>query len=165
MIAVKAEWTNLDQAFAALEEDCARIIRGISISMWKSILRYTPQYSGGMAASWSYSIGAPVYADRSDQVSISGDAMPYIPHKKGDPEAIEVANRQGVSRSPFKLGDTIYIANGVEHADAVESGDVRLRFVNQPGRPLFRTLALVDARYRFDVRPAAAAQLRRMEFA
>jgi hypothetical protein len=164
VVKVTAEWLNLDEAFASLEAECAQVIRGMSISMWKAILRYTPQFSGGMAASWSYSIGAPVYADRSDQVSVSGDAMPPIFHRKGDPEAIAVANSQGVSRAPFKLGETVYIANGVGHAEAVESGDIRLRFVNMPGRPMMRGLALVSDRYSVDVSRAAAGQLKRLNF-
>lgn len=171
MIEITAEWDNLDTAFAELEKECEEVVRGLTISMWKSILRYTPQYEGRMAASWTYSIGAPVYADRSEMVGAGPDRgfRSFIPYQKGSRPAIEVANQMGTPSQPMRLGDVVYISNGVNHGEGpysqdIEDGNINLRAVNRPGQPVARTLALVQGRYGADISRAAAGQLKRMRF-
>lgn len=169
-------WKGLDAAFAELEAECTEVARGLTVRIWNGILSKTPQYEGRMAASWSYSIGAPEYVDRSALVSPDptgqGDFthLGYYKHGvdpiyKGHPVAIGVANstNQGKDKA-FKLGDTIYIANGVDHGEgaysgAVEDGNVILRAENLPGAPVSRTLDWASV-YFNDISPQKAMSLK-----
>lgn len=167
MLKVTARIDGLDQAFNELAEELAQVARGLSVVIWNSVLEKTPQYAGRMAASWTYSLGTPVFVDRSKTMSTGlGDVPPgyvtinrltgeeeFIGRRKGDPEAIGIANfaSEGADAG-FKLGMTIWMANGVDHGEGAYSGDVegggvRLRSVNRPGAPVKRTLDAVTTRY------------------
>lgn len=147
-------WTGLDAAFAELEAECTDIVRGLTVKVYNGILSKTPQYLGRMAASWSYSLGAPQFVDRSHLVqppAVKGPSgfIDYGEFKglwRGHPQAIAVAGAANAGKdSGFRLGMTVYISNGVNHgegeyAGAAEDGDVILRAVNRPGAPVSRTL-------------------------
>ena len=81
---------------------------------------------------------------------------------KGDPEAVMYAmlNNTGVPQG-FKLGDTVYFTNSVDHAEDLEEGRITLRAVNMPGRPLHRTLDRVASWYGSDVNPSRAETLKK----
>lgn len=177
-LGVDFEWDedSFEQAFAELEQECTLIIRGLSVLAWNQILQRTPQFAGGMAASWSYSLNTPQFYDRSNMVDPSligaglhnGRWEVTNPLRKGHPAAIEIANDDNVgSELPFKLGDTIYIANGVDHGEGpysadVESGGVRLRAVNLPGAPVQRTMSQIEARWETDMSPQTADMLKQL---
>lgn len=159
------EGASLDAAFAELEAECAQVVRGMTVKMWESILLRTPQYLGRMAASWSYSLNAPQFYDRSQMV----DWDVARPRSRGNLVAVEVANADNVgSELGFKLGDTVWIANGVDHGEGYYSGDVetgaiRLRAVNLPGAPVSRTIDMIHSRYGEDVSPRAAELLKTLK--
>jgi hypothetical protein len=149
------------------------VVRGLTVRTFNGILSKTPQYLGRMAASWTYSIGAPQYIDRSSQVQppavkdISGfiDYGEFTGLWRGHPLAIALANAASANRdSSFKLGDTVYISNGVNHGEGpysqdIEDGNITLRSVNRPGAPVARTLDSIGAMYG-NVSPARAATLK-----
>lgn len=152
-------WTGLDAAFAELEAECTNVVRGLTIQVYNGILSKTPQYLGRMAASWSYSLGSPLYVDRSALVQPPAVKGPsgFIDYGefhglwRGHPQAIAVAAAANAGKDAgFRLGMNVYISNGVNHGEgeysqAVESGEVRLRSVNQPGAPVARTLDTIGA--------------------
>lgn len=154
-------WIGLDQAFAELEAECEDIVRGLSVRVWNGILSKTPQYLGRMTASWTYTLGAPQYVDRSHMVQppATKDIDGFIDYGeftglwRGHPLAIAVANANSANRDAgFKLGMTIYISNGVNHGEgpysqAMEDGEVVLRSVNRPGAPVSRTIDGIGAIY------------------
>jgi alkanesulfonate monooxygenase SsuD/methylene tetrahydromethanopterin reductase-like flavin-dependent oxidoreductase (luciferase family) len=169
MLDVLTKWEGLDEAFAALEAECTAVARGITVSAWKATLRETPQWSGAMAASWTYSINAPVFMDRSSQVP----KLPYSrTYQKGDHPAVAVAAHASAGREmAFKLGDRVFFANGVEqgadgYADQIEEGTMaNLRVVNKPGRPGARAIDEIEARWGLGVEHRAAGQLKNLRIA
>ena len=72
---------------------------------------------------------------------------------RGHPTAIAIANAASSGKdAQFKLGDTVWFANGVNHgegdyAGTVESGEVKLRGVNLPGEPVKRTFDFIGVYY------------------
>ncbi len=168
------DWENLDEAFRELEATCEDVIRGMSIELWNGILSKTPQFHGRMAASWSYSLNTPEFYDRSGQVDAESLKLPSGRYTefgtfkglyRGHPAAIAVANKGSAGRDRgFKLGDVIWIANGVDHGEgpysqAIEDGEVFLRAENRPGAPLRRSVDTLVARYAEDVSPRRAYTL------
>ena len=177
---LECEWDDLDAAFESLEADLVGVVRGISFEIWRGVLLKTPQFLGRMAASWSYSLNVPNYTDRSSQVDTSVTTDERFQHKvkggfgglyRGHPGAIAIANREAEGKaSSLKLGDVIWIANGVDHGEGpysskVEDGGVALRPWNLPGAPVKRTLGQVLAKYSDDVssREAQALKLKTLE--
>jgi len=167
---VKTQWQGLDEAFAALEAECTAIVRGVTVSAWKAVLQATPQFAGGMAASWTYSIGTPVFEDRSHLVPTRAgqDALQFVPYQRGSTPAIAVANSASAGNDArFKLGDRVYFANGADHGEGpysqdVEDGKVELRAVNLPDRPVGRTLDEIESRYGLGISRRAAGQLKNL---
>lgn len=170
------EVTGLDQAFLELENQITDAIRGLSVVAWNRTLEQTPQFFGRAVASWTYSVGAPVFVDRSAAamklVSYNprhyNDDDEFAGRSKGDREAIGIANAANLGHdSDFRLGDTIYFANGADHGEGdyvadIERGEIGLRPVNQPGRMASRALDYVKARWGLGISPAAVAQLQTM---
>lgn len=167
------DWEGLDEAFEALEAECEQIVRGLTVRIWNGILSKTPQYHGRMVASWSYSLNGPEYVDRSEQVEFMGPRKielgnfePSSALYKGHHKAINVANLANTGREMrFKLGDTVYISNGVDHGEGpyselVENGGVHLRAPNLPGAPVARTLDWVEANFGVDIKPYRAEALK-----
>lgn len=154
----RAGWTNLEQAMRELESELTQIVRGLTIYTWNSILSKTPQYYGRMAASWTYRVGStPAFYDRSGEVQsrmgpsreqLEGYDDPGTFHAlwKGHPQAIAIANSHSAGADAgFKLGDTVWITNGVDHGEgpysaAIENGEIRLRMYNMPGTPVKQTV-------------------------
>lgn len=169
MLEVTAEWENLDEAFAELEAECTAVTRGLTVYLWRGILSRTPQFDGRMVASWSYSLGQPNYADRSSEATIRKEAGPTQPFRRGDRPSIDIANRYSSGADlPFRLGDQVFIANGVDHGEGpysvkVEEGGVRLRPMNLPGAPVRRTLDSVSTNFGLDVSQAYAASLKQLK--
>lgn len=166
-------WDNIDEAFAELEAECTEVVRGITVMTWNSILVKTPQYDGRMAASWSYSLNIPQYEDRSKEVEFVGPRkieigklQPSQGLYRGHPVALQVANNANRSSdAAFKLGDTVWISNGVNHGEGpysqdVEDGNIRLRAQNLPGQPVRRTLDMIGLRFDEDVSPRRALTLK-----
>lgn len=168
-------WVDLDKAFAELEAECTDIVRGLTVRVFNGTLSKTPQYLGRMAASWTYSIGAPEFIDRSDLVDAVGGTGVHtelgyyrkgvVPLRRGDPVAIAVANAANAGRDQaFKLGDMVYLSNGVNHGEGaysqdIEDGNIILRAENRPGAPVSRTLDWVGAYYQ-DISPVKARTLK-----
>lgn len=168
------EWEGLDQAFADLEQEVAAVVRGITIEVWNRVLLQTPQYFGRAVASWSYSIGSPMFVDRSKMVPIPKPAgkdmwgiKEYAPgdiKSKGNVEAIHIANTYNFPvPSSFRLGDDVYIANGSDHAALLEKPEIHLRAVNRPGQMVARALNYVTNRYGEGVSPQAAIRLKELK--
>lgn len=156
-------WKELDQAFDELVAECTEITRGLTVRVFNGILSKTPQYLGRMAASWTYSIGEPEFVDRSalvDPVPETKSASGYIDYGqftglwRGHPLAIAIANSANEGRDKsFKLGDIVYLANGVNHGEGaysqdIEDGNIALRAENQPGAPVARTLDWASIYYK-----------------
>lgn len=167
------DWEGLDAAFDELEAELVQVVRGMSVELWNGVLAKTPQFHGRMAASWSYSIDTPHYVDRSDELDFVGPRRVQIGNfepttglYRGHPEAIAVANMANAGRDAgFRLGQTIWLANGVDHGEgpysqAVEDGTVRLRAVNRPGAPVERSADQLVSRYGEDVSAAQAQRLK-----
>jgi hypothetical protein len=170
MLDIGIDVEGLDAAFADLEQECADVIRGMSVELYTSILVKTPQYVGGLAASWSYSLNQPEYVDRSADVGsdvLNGDLESLIGAsrkarglkglRRGHPTAVGVANAANLGReAAFKLGDTIWIANGADHGEGPYSQKIEdappsaLRAVNRPGRMVGRSVDRMLAHYALD---------------
>jgi hypothetical protein len=167
-------WKGLDEAFEALEEECATVIRGISVEMWRFVLGQTPQFYGRMAASWTYSLGQPEFVNRSAEASafyMATDDLEdgVVPMHKGSPAAIAIANAASAGREKdFRLGDTIWFANGVDHGEgsysqALEDGEIHLRAANRPGAPARRAADMAQARYYNQVNPQRVEYLKSLK--
>jgi hypothetical protein len=173
---VTLEWQNLDVAFAELEAELTDVARGITVSAWKHILRLSPQWAGRLVVSWTYNIGSPLYEDRSEHAPemptyTVGDRQVPIPFQMGSRPAIEVANTLNAGKDKaFKLGDTVYISNGVDHgegqyamiAEQLFWKKVHLRYQNLPAQPITYTVDMIGERYSDGVNPAQAGQLRNL---
>lgn len=179
---VKLKWDkpSFDKAFAELEKELTSVVRGMTVMMWNSILIKTPQFYGRMAASWSYSIGSPEYYDRSSMVEhyqIDSPASYYIDREgndqfgglwRGHPAAIAIANDDNIgSDKKFKLGNTVYISNGVDHGEGYYAADVEqinipLRQVNMPSAPLSRTVSMIEAKYGSGISARSAVELKNL---
>jgi len=159
-----AKWVGLDKAFSELRKECEAVSRGLTVSVWKTVLRETPQYSGNMAASWTYSIGTPQASNRPYIRATQGGGwgdQSFQPFKKGDLPAIAKSNdaSEGMEMR-FRLGQKVYITNGAPHAEDVTTGFVDLRAVNWPGRPVDLAMSRVESKYATGITKAAAAQLK-----
>lgn len=149
-----------------LEEEVAAACIGLGIELFESILYRSPQSSGSYAASWTMSLNVPKAVDRRGMVPASEKTMTFnrggpgydltvgIPYSKGDLPAIELAMAASSGiKSAFRLGDTIWISNGVlnEEGEAygmdIESGEMMLRAVNRPGDALARSCDYVIRQY------------------
>lgn len=170
MLEVELAWEpDFEAAFAELEKECADIVRGISVEAFKRVLYQTPQFFGRAVSSWSYSLNAPVFVDRShmvDEAAIESDTANFTiretklgpvrafyglskGHMVGVNNALEMnkGNEQG-----YQLGMTIFFSNGVDHeegpyAAGLEDGSIRLRPINQPGAMASRAFDAMQAKY------------------
>ena len=163
-----ASWEGLDEAFAELEAECANVIRGMTVEIFLHTLQYSPQYFGRYASSWTYKIGSPEFWTNPEFDYVAED-QGYAPiYRKGDYPALASAVKHNLGRdSGFRLGDTVYISNGVDHGEGsyaglIEDGQIKLRAVNQPGRPLGRALDRAATWFANDVNPKHAANLKAM---
>lgn len=172
----KWEGDSLDRAFAELEKECEQIVRGLTVELWRGVLSKTPQMFGRMAASWTYSLNEPHYVDRSRQVpDPEGQKQSALAYSnfgefkglwRGHPVAIAIANAANAGKdAAFRLGDTVWFANGVDHgegpySEAVESGEIRLRKLNRPGQPVARTLDRAHSMYSEGVSAHGGARLK-----
>jgi hypothetical protein len=181
MLGVKTSWKGLDDEFARIERELTATARGVTVSLWKDILKRTPQWSGAMAASWTYSIGSPVTVSRDHLVDqpddVTGedqedgeDTLLFGPKQKGHIEAILIANQASAGAElRFKLGDVVYFGNGVhsdlyggEYAGPLEAGAFKLRGVNMPGRPAALAIRAMTLRYGQGIKKASAGQLKNL---
>lgn len=170
---VELDWDNFDEAFDSLEAELTSIVRGISVEVWNLILVRTPQFEGRMVASYTYSLNKPVFIDRSMEISPVDDegnaAADYRnAFRAGSTTAINLANLENLgAEGKFRLGDTVFISNGVDHGEgpysqAIEDGDITLRSVNRPGRPARRALDSIVARYGVEVAPSRVTYLKNL---
>lgn len=169
-------WVGLDAAFAELEAECTDIIRGVTVRVWNGVLSKTPQFDGRMAASWTYCVNSPQFYDRSSQVDPQGEKLPAHRYRDlggfkglypGQPLALAVANAASAGKDKaYRLGDTVYMTNGVNHGEGaysqdIEDGNIRLRAENQPGAPARRTIDWANA-YFADITPNKARSLKNL---
>lgn len=134
--------------FDMLETQLDEVARGVVITYWNLVLKNSPQYTGAMAASWNFTYGAPVFVDRSNDTPF--DPLHEEPHKKGDPEAIQIANNASrEALNSFKLGEVAYMTNGDPMSEQIEEGTLSppLRSVNRPSHAMMNSLGVIDARY------------------
>ena len=161
-----ANWENLDAAFAELEAECTDIVRGMTVEIFLHTLQYSPQAYGRFVSSWTYEIGRPKYWTNPQFDIDMEDSGQVALSRKGDPEAIFSAMLHNSGKdSGFRLGDTVYISNGVDHgqgsyAGLIEEGQINLRAVNMPGRPLGRAIDRAATWFANDVNPKHAANLK-----
>jgi hypothetical protein len=177
MLSITGQWEGLDQAFAALEEECEAIVRGIAIEAWNYVLRQTPQFFGDAVASWSFSVVTPKFVDRSNLVDHpeptlgeqgadepAGFKFRYDPEEikqKGHSSAIEIANLfVGSTPWTWHLGQEIWFANGVDYSAGLEDGSIRLRAVNRPGQMASRALDNIQTAYGDQVSPRSVNRLK-----
>lgn len=153
---------SFDQAFNELELECEAIVRGLTVRIWDSILAKSPQYHGRFVASWSYQLDSPGPTDRSGEVGMEPGVKAFDRYSVDDKffglyaghgAAINVANAAslGVDKA-FRLGQTVYMTNGVDHGEGpysydIEVGNIHLRAENLPGAPVSRTMDLVENSY------------------
>lgn len=157
MIEAEVTWLDLDGDFAALEDELTRVIQGLTVVAWNSVLSKTPQFYGRAVASWNYSLNAPNYEDRSqaawDRHIPETDKGPFSGLWRGHPVGIAIANANNIGMEiNFHLGDTVYFSNGVDHGEGayaglLETDEIRLRSVNKPGKPVSRTLDWLGQKY------------------
>lgn len=158
-----AKWLGLREAMDELRRECEAVSRGLTVSVWKTVLRETPQYSGNMAASWTYTVGAPIAENRFYANLPKGGWRDeeFHPFKKGDLPAINKSREANAgAEMRFKLGQKVYITNGAPHAEDVTTGFVDLRAVNWPGRPVDLAMSRVEGKYSSGISKSAAAQLK-----
>ena len=85
---------------------------------------------------------------------------------RGHHAAIQIANDANKGKdSAFKLGDLVFLSNGVDHGEGpysqdIEDGAIRLRPVNMPGQPAKRSIDLINARYGDGISTQQASRLR-----
>lgn len=170
---VELDWDNFDEAFDSLEAEITNIVRGITVEVWNLILVRTPQFEGRMVASYTYSLNKPVFIDRSMEISpVDEEGNAAADHRRtfraGSTTAINLANLESLGADgKFRLGDTVFISNGVDHGEgpysqAIEDGDIVLRSVNRPGRPARRALDWIAARYGVEVAPSRVTYLKNL---
>lgn len=170
-------WENLDEAFAKLEFEVTDTVRGLTVELWNKVLKRTPQFYGRMVASWTYTLNPAEVYDRSDYVRVqehdaNTDYMDrfgsFAGFMKGHPEAIAIANAESAQKDrAFKLGDTVWFTNGVDHGEGpyaakVEFGEIHLRAVNIPGNAVARTIDWAKTNFGDDMSPRVAARLREL---
>ena len=174
MLEFKFDQASLEKALQELaEKELAPVVKGLAQEVWNSILIKTPQSFGRLAASWTYSVNVPIITDNSNLVISNEDAKDALQRKKeanlngeeinvglryrGHREAIGIAYRMSAGNAQsFKLGDTIYIANGADHGEGPYSEFIEnihdtnpnwLYYMNRPGAMVRRTMQNVDAKY------------------
>lgn len=163
IFSIDIDWDHeqVDAEFKRFEEDVRLAVSGIAVTLFKTILARSPQYSGSYVASWTMSVGSPVYANRRGWVPMlltmpddeTGEDV-AAPYSKGDRPAIDQAIAESFGFTyKFNLGDTVWIANGVmneegDHYGAeIEALKVNLRAVNRPGDALNRSINSMDYKY------------------
>lgn len=158
---------SIDAAFDALEAECADIIRGMTVEIFLHTLQMSPQYFGRYASSWTYQVGKPELGWTNPEFVYEGEDQGYaMLHRKGDYPALASAIQHNTGRdNAFRLGETVYISNSADHgegpyAQGIENGTVKLRSVNQPGRPLGRAIDRAATWFATSVNPKHAAELK-----
>lgn len=166
MIEIDASWDNLDDAFKGLIDECSEVVRGLTVEIFQHTLQMSPQYFGRYVSSWTYRVGSPEF-HTNDAFNYDEESQGVVEIKrKGDPEAIFAAMAYNKGRDKaFKLGDTVYFANGVDHGEGpyaqdIEDGAIKLRMVNLPGRPVTRAIDRAAAWFANDMNPNHAAKYR-----
>lgn len=176
MLEMRFDSGSLEKALQELaEKELAPVVKGLAQEVWSSILVKTPQMFGRLTASWSYSVNTPIVVDRSSMIISNEEAdkarEEQGPFKyRGHPAAIRIAYsmNQG-NASSFKLGDTIYFANGADHGEgpysqAIEEADPQwLRRFNRPGAMVRRTAQAVQAKYENGFSEDQAERLKRYQ--
>lgn len=157
-----ANWEGLDAAFAELEAECANVVRGMTVEIFKTAVTWSPQSKGVFVSSWQYSLNRPVYWSNPFYADIPRETF-----VKGNQPAINEAFQINSDKdTPFKLGDTVYISNGAEGLDGeygilIEEGAMKLRYENRGGlRPLSRAVDRAASWFANDVNPTHAAKLK-----
>lgn len=187
MLEFKFDSDSLERALKELTvKEFEPVVKGLGQELWNSILTKTPQYFGRLTASWSYSVNTPITVDRSSMV-ISDEEADRVRDQRaemreegldvhdvgdvryrGHPTAIRVAYSMSQGNaSNFKLGDTIYFANGANHGEGAYSEFIEtvdplwLRVYNRPGAMVRRTAQAFQAKYENGVSENQAERVKR----
>lgn len=96
----------------AVAHQAERVAVGMAKDTLHSMLVTAPQYSGQFVASWNASIGSPDYRAYQPPSRIRGGHV--LPYEEGDADAIDWAMGR-FDLSGFQLGQSIFLANRVEH--------------------------------------------------
>lgn len=131
------------------------VTKGLAMVMLKHILQHGPQYTGDFVANWNVSIGSPDYSfNGTNPNTLYGGRYEKTraPHKEGDPEAINKALSSVPPMTGFKLGQTIWLANGAFHDESyamlIEEERITFRPENPSGgRLVMKALQMVNSRY------------------
>lgn len=167
MVEVSADWEGLDEAFAALEAELTDVVRGLTVEVFWHTLKMSPQFYGRYASSWTYQIGTPDFHNNTTFATETREGFSVI-RQKGDSGPIGAALSYSRGRdSAFKLGDTVYISNGVDHGEGpyaagIEDGSIKLRSVNRPGMPLRRAIDMAGSWYGNEMKPTHVEPLKRV---
>lgn len=117
----------------------------------ENAVEHSPQYSGQFAASWNLSIGTPDFSTyQPTSQTVDGVVIPY---QEGSKPAISAAlSRNRGALLGFKLGQTAFLSNSVEHDEPysylIETNQIQFRDENvSGGRTLSRATEFVARRY------------------
>lgn len=174
---LKVKWDNLDAAFAELEQEVTAVVRGMLVHTWNSVLVKTPQYYGGLVASWNWTLNPNEAVDRNFMIpdrSEDNRNRPMVfstPKYRGHPVGIGIANAMNAGKDlKFKLGDVVYFTNGADHGEGAyaiknefpEYYGLNQRMYNRPGKMVGRSIDMLRSRYGENVSRSAAIKLKGM---
>ena len=109
---------QLDEWEASVYRLVQDVSRGLTVTLFKTALRYSPQYSGDFASNWRYSINEiDTSFETGNFVVLGYDNRPS--RHQGDMEAINHALMYNIGNDrKFRLGDTVFITNSSAHDQA-----------------------------------------------
>lgn len=133
----------------------AEVAKGLAFKMLKLILYKGPQYTGDFVANWNVSVGVPDYTFHSSNQNEAYRARPQkivAPAQEGDTRAINKALTNATSLPTFKLGQTIWLANGAFHdepyAVLIEEEKIQFRPENPSGgRLVAKAIQYAQSKY------------------
>ena len=155
---------QVNQWMKVVRKDAEAIVEGLAYKMLTHILQNAPQFSGDFAANWNVSVGSPNYTFVVGKVNDRRDAQyrgryeepdyPLAPAKRGDLPAISAALDGWSKLGDFKLGQTIFLANGAEHdepyAMLIEDEKIKFRPENVGGgRLVARAIQYAQVNYKY----------------
>lgn len=149
---------NLDQFHAqvaawikSVEKGAELVAMNMAHEALRDVTKFGPQFSGQFVASWNLSVGTPDTTSYQPESVLRGDNV--VPYKEGDPDAINVALGRNIGKlKGFKLGQSIFLTNEVEHDEPyswmIEENQIAFRPENpSKGRTLHRAASSLALDY------------------
>ena len=155
---------QVNQWVSAVRKDAETLAEGLAYKMLTHILQNAPQFSGDFAANWNVSVGSPNYTFVVGKVNERRDAQyrgryeepdyPQATFKRHDLPAIHAALEGWSKLGDFKLGQTLFLANGAEHdepyAMLIEDEKIKFRPENVGGgRLVARAVQYAQVNYKY----------------